>query len=73
MEQLDRWAESNKMKFNKSVEDQTATEAESDSTIDLLALVQWKLWERETQGKNRSENIMCGHSDPLMLTALMKR
>ncbi|TRZ08265.1 hypothetical protein HGM15179_018844 [Zosterops borbonicus] len=84
LDKLDRWDKSNDMRFKKtkcqvlylitttpcSATDMTATEAESGSASDLLALVQWKLWERETQGKNRSEDIMSGHSDPLMLTVL---
>lgn len=35
------------------MEDQTATEADLGSTTDLLALVQGKPWERETQGRNK--------------------
>ncbi|KAF4804394.1 hypothetical protein TURU_008455 [Turdus rufiventris] len=45
------------------VEHQTTTEAELGSSKDLLALVQWKLWERETQAKNKSEDITSGHFD----------
>lgn len=36
-----------------NVGDQTATEAELGSITDLLALVWWKLWERETHSKNK--------------------
>lgn len=47
------------------LEDLTATEAELDCAADLLALVQWKLWERDTQGKDKSVDTMSGHSDHL--------
>ncbi|KAI1238339.1 hypothetical protein IHE44_0013063 [Lamprotornis superbus] len=48
-----------------SVEDERATEAELGSTADLQALAQWKPCERETRGKDRSEDTVPGHSDPL--------
>ncbi|KAL2299915.1 hypothetical protein Nmel_012771 [Mimus melanotis] len=38
--------------------DQTAVESELSSTADLLALVQWKPWEKGTQGKNKNVKVL---------------
>lgn len=38
-----------------------------------MAQVQGKLRERETQDKNRNENIVSGHSDPRAVTALTRK
>ncbi|KAF4804399.1 hypothetical protein TURU_008475 [Turdus rufiventris] len=62
------------MNFHKpfTVKVQTATEDELGSAADLLALVQWKPWERETQGKNKTEDIMSGYSEDVTRTLLVQ-